>query len=381
MSGASGRPTLGDSLRSTAPAWLASRALVLGAYLIASQAVAHGLLHKATAQARLDQGLLSWDAGWYRAIATQGYGGLGRESARFFPLWPELARGVHHLGVPLPWVLVGGASLLWWAALIAIDQLGAALGQNARRRATAIWLLCLTPGAIASVLGYSEPLLVVLVASTLTLLYASGSAGSTRSGRWLAIALLGALAGASRPIGVLLVIPIAMEAWRHRGRGWMLGAQLVAILGPMIGMGAFLLWVRHVFGDALLPLRVQTESVHHGSLSDPVTGILHGIALASHGHLSALLHLPWVAVAVVALVLGVRRLPLSATLYGSAIVIVALGGQNLDSFERYLLAAPTIFFVMAGWLHLRWIRIAVLVALAVGLMGSSVLVFADYLVP
>ena len=121
MSGASGRPTLGDSLRSTAPAWLASRALVLGAYLIASQAVAHGLLHKATAQARLDQGLLSWDAGWYRAIATQGYGGLGRESARFFPLWPELARGVHHLGVPLPWVLVGGASLLWWAALIAIE--------------------------------------------------------------------------------------------------------------------------------------------------------------------------------------------------------------------------------------------------------------------
>ena len=112
-----------------------------------------------------------------------------------------------------------------------------------------------------------------------------------------------------------------------------------------------------------------------------MTGILHGIALASHGHLSALLHLPWVAVAVVALVLGVRRLPLSATLYGSAIVIVALGGQNLDSFERYLLAAPTIFFVMAGWLHLRWIRIAVLVALAVGLMGSSVLVFADYLVP
>ena len=161
----------------------------------------------------------------------------------------------------------------------------------------------------------------------------------------------------------------------------MLGAQLVAILGPMIGMGAFLLWVRHVFGDALLPLRVQTESGHHGSLSDPVTGILHGIALASHGHLSALLHLPWVAVAVVALVLGVRRLPLSATLYGSAIVIVALGGQNLDSFERYLLAAPTIFFVMAGWLHLRWIRIAVLVALAVGLVGSSVLVFADYLVP
>ena len=212
MSVASGRPSLGESLRATAPAWLASRALVLCGYLIASQAVTHGLLHKTTARARLDQGLLSWDAGWYRAIATQGYGGLGRESTRFFPLWPELARGVHELGVPLPWVLVGGASLLWWAALIAIDQLGATLRLDGRRRTTAIWLLCLTPGAIASVLGYSEPLLVLVVASTLALVYGLSPASTGTTGRWLGVALLGALAGASRPIGVLLMVPIAVEA-------------------------------------------------------------------------------------------------------------------------------------------------------------------------
>ena len=220
-----------------------------------------------------------------------------------------------------------------------------------------------------------------MVASALALVYGLSTTSTGTTGRWLGVALLGALAGASRPIGVLLMVPIAVEAWRHRGRGWLLGAQLLAILGPALGMGAFLLWVRRTFGDALLPLRVQTESGHHGSLSDPVTGILHGVSLASHGHLSAVVHLPWVAVALVALVVGARRLPLSATLYGAVIVVVALGGQNLDSFERYLLAAPTIFFVMASWLQRRWLRMVVLVTLAGGLVATSVLVFADYLVP
>ena len=381
MSSRSGRPSLVDSLRTTAPAWLASRALVLGAYLFASQAVAHGWLRKATAQGRIDQGLLGWDAGWYRAIASHGYGDLGRESTRFFPLWPELARGVHLLGVPLPWVLVGGASLLWWASLIAVDQLGSSLKLDARRRTTAIWLMSLIPGAIASVMGYSEPLLVALVASALAVLYRTGTKGASGVASWLAVAVLGGLAGATRPVGVLLVIPVVVEAWRRRGRGATLIAQLLAVASPLLGVGAYLLWVRQRFGDALLPLRVQTESGHHGSLSDPVSGIIHGISLAARGHLSAVVHLPWVAVALVALVVGVRRVPVSATLYGAAIILLALGGQNLDSFERYLLAAPTLFFVAAGWLGVRWLRIVVLGAMAALLVATSVLVFSDYLVP
>jgi len=381
VSSSLGRPSLVESLRSTAPAWLASRALVLGAYLAAMQAVAHGWLSKASAQARIDQGLLGWDAGWYRAIAAHGYGGLGRESTRFFPLWPELARGVHLLGVPLPWVLVGGASLLWWGALIGVDQLGWALGIEVRRRTLAVWLMCLSPGAIASMLGYSEPLLVLLVASAMVLIYREGSKGSPSLARWSVIAVLGVLAGATRPVGVLLAIPIAIEAWRSRGRAITLVVQAAAVLSPLVGMGAYLLWARNVFGDALLPFRVQTESGHHGSLADPVSGIIHGLSLAAHGHLSALLHLPWVVLAIVALVAGIRRLPASASVYGAAIVLVALGGQNLDSFERYLLAAPTIFFVVAGWLGARWLRVGTLVVLSALLVGTSILVFADYLVP
>jgi hypothetical protein len=241
--------------------------------------------------------------------------------------------------------------------------------------------MCLSPGAIASMLGYSEPLLVLLVASAMVLIYREGSKGSPSLARWSVIAVLGVLAGATRPVGVLLAIPIAIEAWRSRGRAITLVVQAAAVLSPLVGMGAYLLWARNVFGDALLPFRVQTESGHHGSLADPVSGIIHGLSLAAHGHLSALLHLPWVVLAIVALVAGIRRLPASASVYGAAIVLVALGGQNLDSFERYLLAAPTIFFVVAGWLGARWLRVGTLVVLSALLVGTSILVFADYLVP
>ena len=87
------------------------------------------------------------------------------------------------------------------------------------------------------------------------------------------------------------------------------------------------------------------------------------------------------AVALVAVALGVRKLPLSATVYAVGILALALGGQNLDSFERYLLAVPTLFLVAAGWLGRRTVRIGVLLVLAAGLALTSVLVFADYLVP
>ena len=195
------------------------------------------------------------------------------------------------------------------------------------------------------------------------------------------IAVLGALAGATRPVGVLLVIPIAIEAWRRRSTGVAMVASIVALCSPLLGAGAYLLWVRSAFGDALAPLKVQTEAGHHGSLTNPITGVLHGVSLAAHGHLGALLHLPWVAVALVAVALGVRKLPLSATVYAVGILALALGGQNLDSFERYLLAVPTLFLVAAGWLGRRTVRIGVLLVLAAGLALTSVLVFADYLVP
>jgi len=323
---------------------------------------------------------MAWDAGWYEAIARQGYATLGTQSVRFFPLWPLLARWVHGLGVPIPWVLAIGASALWFGALVAVDQLAVAAGFSARVASSSLWLLSLVPGAVATVLGYAEPLLVLLVAAALTCVLRVRNGGERNALLWSSAIIAGYLAALTRPVGVLLCLPIALEAWRRRGSGQR-GLGVAAALAPVVGLLTYLWWCNHRFSSWLLPLRVQTEASHHGGLTNPISGVVGDLSEAVHGHPSVILHLPWVALALVLCVVTFKRAPLSLAVYSSAIVLVALSGHNLDSFERYLLAAPPLFMVAAGALRSTRVRIAVFVLLAALLLAWSILVFSNVIVP
>src|SRR5580698_7823504 len=71
-----------------------ARVIVLGTLALAHFVVDR--THPATvaAAARVHEGLLGWDAGWYESIARVGYGPLGRQSLRFFPGVPLLTHAV-----------------------------------------------------------------------------------------------------------------------------------------------------------------------------------------------------------------------------------------------------------------------------------------------
>lgn len=76
------------------PQWAATRVIVLGALALAHLVVDR--VHPATAVSirTVHQGLLSWDAGYYNAIARLGYGPLGHQGWRFFPLFPLFGRAL-----------------------------------------------------------------------------------------------------------------------------------------------------------------------------------------------------------------------------------------------------------------------------------------------
>jgi hypothetical protein len=323
---------------------------------------------------------MAWDAGWYQAIAHQGYAALGTQSVRFFPLWPLLARGLHGLGVPLAWALALGASALWFGALIAVDQLASTAGFAPRTSSASLWLLCLVPGAVATVLGYAEPLLVLLVATTLTCTLRVRKGGDRSALLWTTAIIASYLAALTRPVGVVLCVPLMFETWRHR-RTRSVALGVMAALAPIAGLLTYLWWCSHRFGSWRLPLTVQTQAAHHGGLTNPVSGLLGDLNEGLQGHLSVLLHLPWVAVAVVLCVIAFKRAPASLALYSSAIVILALSGHNLDSFERYLLAAPPLFMVAGEALRSSRVRILVLILLGGLLMAWSILVFSNVIVP
>src|SRR5437899_10545135 len=164
----------------------------------------------------------------------------------------------------------------------------------------ATWLLALLPPATVLVLGYAEALL---------LCFAIGFFLCIRSGRWWSAAALGILAGLSRAVGMTLARPALIEAVRTgRTLPWRAWAgRAASMVGPVLGGGAFLAWVGHVYGDWQLPLRLQNSDDLRGGWANPISTVWHSFhALTGHQWREGL-HVPWIAVFGVLLVLAFMK--------------------------------------------------------------------------
>ena len=297
-------------------------------------------------------GLLGWDAGWYRAIAEHGYAGAGGESRRFFPLLPLLARAVAavpglggHAGAALL-VLVNLAAFGFMLVLV---RLARREGFDEAALDRLIWLAALAPPAFVLVMGYAEAL-----AGLLAVLVFLGA----RTRRWELAAAAGLLGGLCRPLGMLLAVPVAVEAARGLRRPAAPGgprapdgAELVrrvgAVLAPLAGAGIYLAWSAAVFGDGFAPLTLQRDAARHGSTQNPVAVLLDAAGGTFRGELGTGLHVPWLLLAAAGLVAMARRLPGSYTAWCGLVLAAILTGSNLDSAERYLYGAFPFLLVAA----------------------------------
>ena len=356
--------------------WLTGRAVVLASLALAKFEVSHLDIRNAKAIADAHAGLWSWDAGWYSNLAAHGYHTVGPDGLRFFPLLPVVASAIHHLTfvpVDAATALVANASAL--AATVVLYLLARSEFGDAGVARSAAWLLNLVPAAFVTVMGYSDPLAILLAVSCFYLL---------RHQRWLGAAALGFLAGTARPLGCLLVVPALCEGLRGvRAIGWVQRwSRLVAVLAPAAGLLAYLSWTSIEFGSFTKPLTLQADPTRHGGLTDPVVTLYHdAVNLVGGHHLGTDLHLPWVAVSVVMVVVVFWRLPASYGLYSAAIVVVAASGSNLDSFERYALGAFPLVLAGGTLLRSRRVEITVLVLSAVSMFAYALLAFLGAYVP
>ena len=320
------------------PAWVVARLVVLVALVVAHVSVRSLRPGDTQAVLRVHQGLLSWDAGWYESIARAGYAGAGMQSVRFFPALPLAARVAGWLpgaGPGVGVVVVANlAALAGMAVLVLLVCRETGDDALARR---AVWLLALAPPAYTLVLGYAEGALLLCTTTAFVAL---------RSGRWWWAAAAGAVAGTVRPVGLLLVVPAAVEATRpwwpggsRPGLGTVPG-RVAAVVAPVVGTGAYLAWVDARYGDPWLPFHVQESPGHRGPVTVPFGPALHDLDGVLHGHhLGEASHLPWVALSLVLLVVAFRRLPVSYGAFSAGVLAVSLTSSNLDSFERYALSA------------------------------------------
>ena len=226
----------------------------------------HGLGNVGTSSER-------WDALWFLRIAEDGYR-EDDESAAFFPLYPTVVRGVSTIigGHPLAAaIIVSNAAFL--VALVVVYLLTLVeFDERTARRATlymAVW-----PTAFFFLAPYSESLFLAL---------AAGAVLCARTGRWVPAAVLGALAAATRSIGIVLVAVLAIEAVSQfretRGAGV---RDLVPRLGlsavVSAGLLAYLAFWKVFSGDWLAPIREQ--EVWQRDFSFPVATLIDGTRAA-----------------------------------------------------------------------------------------------------
>jgi hypothetical protein len=268
--------------------------------------------------------LFSWDYDLYRYVARHGYTPYPSPTFAFFPVWPAVIRVG---GAALAGLLALGASL---AAFLGVS----ALAPDGDRRRVAIALAC-WPGSFALALAYPDGL--ALAAAVWACVCAA-------RGRTIGAALLGALAAAARPPGVLVAIPLLARRGSRR-----------AAIGPLaaaVAVHAYF-WARSGVPDAFV--RAQAGWGRHG--------------LGSR---------PWLVVMVLACVLVVastRRLrPLAFVAAVAFVVAKTRSWQTATETLRAAVALPLAFMLFRFGGRYRvwaWYSVAVLaVSLATGSIQS-----------
>lgn len=312
--------------------------------------------------------LFEWDASFYRDIARHGYAAVAaRDGLRFFPLYPLLARALG--GRDLVLLLVANVAALVFLVLVR-PVARAWVDDRTAERAT--WFLALAPGALATVMGYAESLYLVLAAVVFLALLRID-----RSSWWVVAGAAGALAALTRPVGVLLALALLVEAVRRRS--W---RALVAACGPVAGLLAFLSWSARAGYGFTKPLTLQNKTTLRGKTVDPVRALLGAAHDVLRNHRAGPgLHLAWAVLAIVLVVVAFRRLPLGPALYAAAAIAISLTSRNLDSFERYTLAAFPLYVAGASVRLHRDVDRAVVALLTTSLVVTSILAFTTTLIP
>ncbi len=196
--------------------------------------------------------MMNWDSAWYAKVVQDGYSYTpGKQSnVAFFPLYPMCAAVLFRMGFSAHWalMLVSNASALL-AAFALWRAVESRHGRGCADDSTVLFLC--NPMTVFFMAGYTESTFLLL--SILSISLVRGSP------RWAAVA--GLAAGLTRTTGVLLALPMALEAIvaaRERGeRRIHLSPRLLCAGTPILGL---LLWCAYLylaFGDPMAFANVQ----------------------------------------------------------------------------------------------------------------------------
>lgn len=332
------------------------------------------------------RGWAQWDSGWYSRIAADGYAYVpGRQSSvAFFPAYPlmmaivgQVVGNTYRAGVLV--TLSAGAAV----AVLLFTWLRTRLAPAAAWSALGAFLLFpyafYLYGAV-----YADALFIAAVLGAFLLLDAN---------RPLLAGLVGAVATAARPVGVILVVALAVRALERRGALRPAGGGLVdwrrarwadaGVLLSALGLAAWCVYLWARFGDPLAFASVQRA---WGQAAGPHTWLKVQFFrdmtdLRSPRAWVLFMAHPVLTLAAACLVPRVfRRFGVGYGVFTLLLIgLSALSTKNFFGMARYLLAAFPCFAVLGELLIERpGLRRWALSTSGVGLLGLTVVFGTGY---
>jgi hypothetical protein len=273
-----------------------------------------------------------FDGLWYLSIARDGYffDPSRQSSIAFAPLLPMLMRVIGRiLGSSDDAYLVAGIIVSNISLLIALIFIQATtrelFGNQAARRV--VWYVLICPGTLYLSVVYPMSLMLAIGAASLWF---------ARQQKWGLASAIGMLAPLARPDGVLLLLPVAVEAARStridRRFLWLL------MIPAMSGLWLCAQWL--AFGTPLAFFEAQKMwepspfiTVFHSSRAVLILGIAVFFVLLT--------------------VIGWLELPISYSLYSTSFLAMMLFAGRLWSLPRFVVILFPCFMMLA-WLGTRW---------------------------
>lgn len=309
---------------------------------------------------------VAWDSEYYLSMALHGYNDPTVESITdnshtgqrislsyaFMPLYSLLIRAL-----ALPFKLFGMEALA--AATLAgviISLLGALAGMFGIYELTrdrwgeegglrAAFYLLIFPSGFFLAQVYTEGLFIGLTFGSLALLHRR---------KWLWAGLLAAVSIWARPGGGLILAAPMLLVWAM-DRSWQADRKvnlgcLAAVSAPLI---SYLIW-------ACTPLAANFWAVEDSYFSRGLLMVeksyyqwragFNSIFLGQNSQAAVYyaIELAAVALALVCIVCSIKSAP-ELALYSLGVLVFSISSGSPQGMVRYLLAAPAIFLVLAGW--------------------------------
>ncbi|MDQ6839134.1 MAG: hypothetical protein M3137_12595 [Actinomycetota bacterium] len=309
--------------------------------------------------------LVLWDSQWYLRAASQGWAHhvdvTHFNTTGFFPGFPLAVRGVHAVtGLDLVGSGIATSIVFEVGAVVAVSALAHQI-LDRRSAERGVVLFALFPGAYVFTETYSEPLFVLAAALCLLALHRRW---------WVAAGVAAAVAGATRPTGVILGVCGALIAYREirLRRDW--SSLLAPLLSPL-GLVAFLafLWART--GSPLTYFRTQDIAWQQqptlAAIPDQIGNALRGTPPRDVAYVVLL------AAGIAGVVLLVRlrpRVPVEWIIYSVASIVVTQASPHVGLRPRFLLLTFPIIIGLGARLKGRGMATAV-VASVLGLSAFA----------